>query len=320
MRPSSPGNPIPPFPRADGGRPPLPAAPPNGAPQSSVPSQTPNGTAAPAPTSLQKRTLAQVPPQQTTQSPEKMLTEATDKFQGVLEEYWCRDQLELITRLIEDPDLATQLGCTLTIRLPGAAKSVGLVPDTGELSEADYDSYTNALCQWSEEALNAKQQALPDNVLYNSYVAYRAEVFKWGRQEAQARSTTFDWEETLQALLVKRAVQQVHHQGVTLTLSRPDPDPNLVLPQAAPQPRPPQPQSPQSPASPATPYPLTPSSSLEPSSPFYTPESMPEDDSLFLQNPQFEMVYNKPTAEQSRSRRDAERRALQSDDTPVDDM
>ena len=153
------------------------------------------------------------------------LQEAIDQQKAVLDELWIRDQLELIAKIVDNPQLAAQLGCVVKVKLPNTTQAVQVFPMNGDIGPDHLPRYLQPLKGSALKALEARQNITPDHLLYDSYIVKRNTVFEIGRREAHSKGELFDYQAVFPSMLQGSLDQKFTTEGISFSLTRQDPDP-----------------------------------------------------------------------------------------------
>ncbi len=156
--------------------------------------------------------------------------QAYNQLQGVVEECMVRDQLELILKIIKNPSLADALHCKVKVKLPNTDRAVQVFPEvSSETPPAHRKRYVELLQQASSHTLKTRQDANPDPMLLNAYVACRARVCEIGEDEATGRGEFFEFMDILRRMLVDQHQKQIQSGGTTFNFTRLPPDRSIDL-------------------------------------------------------------------------------------------
>ncbi|MCL6268606.1 hypothetical protein M3P05_01385 [Sansalvadorimonas sp. 2012CJ34-2] len=153
------------------------------------------------------------------------LEEAKNQVKSVIDELWVRDQLEIITKIVDHPELAAALGCVIKVKLPNTTESVQVYPLTGKIGPHHLPRYLEPLKASAQKALDKKLKDMPDHQLYSAYVLHRSKVFELGKAEAHSKGKLFDWAEVFQPMLTGSITKEFSGGGVSFSLTRQEPDP-----------------------------------------------------------------------------------------------
>ncbi|MTI12076.1 hypothetical protein [Sansalvadorimonas verongulae] len=164
---------------------------------------------------------------------EMRLENAKGQLTNVMSKLWLRDQLQITRELAsltpEQADiLANKLQIVIKIQMPDSDEVVQLIPrlegkgGVGRDHEPEGYRFLSTHCEALYNRLNA--HAKPSDI-YDQYVVYRNEVFKWGREVATAKGELFDYERDV---YVKMVVSAFNHEttekGVSFKFFRGGPD------------------------------------------------------------------------------------------------
>ena len=158
-------------------------------------------------------------------NPDPSYEEAKNQLKSVIDEFWVRDQLELMMKIVDNPQLADALGCVIKVKLPNTTEAVQVYPLTGEIGPDHLERYLQPLKGSAQKALQNKQKSIPDHQLYSMYVLHRSKVFELGRAEAHSKGQLFEYSEVFQPMLYGNITKDLFDGGATFKLTREDPDP-----------------------------------------------------------------------------------------------
>ena len=166
---------------------------------------------------------------------EQQFERAKGQLANAMSKLWLRDQLKITRELAsltpEQADvLANKLQIVIKIQMPDSDKIVQLIPrlegegGVGRDLEPIGYKFLSSNCEALNNRLN--EHAKPSDI-YDQYVVYRNEVFKWGREVATSKGQLFDYEKDVYVKMVVSAFDhETTEKGVSFKFFRGAPDPS----------------------------------------------------------------------------------------------
>ncbi len=171
-------------------------------------------------------------PEQTTpvqqQAPEQQLKALHKQLQGQLADFWVRDQLSIIQKIMDDPALAAKMGIKIEIQLPESPAPVQLYPILEGDDAPSEDERTLCEQKLAEETAKLSQHIASEkgvDQLFGEYLQTRQQFIGL----SQAVEPNFEWKVAYEYLL-RMAINSTHEgQEMAFTFIREKYDPSKKL-------------------------------------------------------------------------------------------
>ncbi len=151
-------------------------------------------------------------PEQTTPaqqpSPEQQLKILHQQLQGQLADFWVRDQVSIIQKIMEDPSLAAKMGIKIEIQMPNTATPVQIYPileGPDAPSEAERAQCEQTLAQETAKLSQHIVEEKGVNQLFGEYLQSRQQFIEL----SQAVDPSFEWKVAYEYLL-RMAIDSTH--------------------------------------------------------------------------------------------------------------